>query len=483
MNYTKNDKKLQIILFAGIIGMMILPFGTTSDTFAQSEPGEDSTGKTGPVGTVNESADIKLQELEKKQQDLKNKHHAINEEFNSTNSTKKIIELKSDYIQTIKELNVISYVEPERDYLAEWTALDSTIMDLEDKQIEEYSEQRQQIIDALYQQMHQLDQNSIDSMKLDLHVKEELESLESELIAMYFDHTADIYVGKSSVIYPYIDHEQQNVVLLIDETKTLDVKDISSISIAQNVLENYNVTVAFTTFTEISCSNVTSDCDPLIGGISLARDDSRNSLAGSVGFRAKDSSNNVGFVTAGHVVQYRDSTNTQMHQPVGGSAVGTIPDNGDMVCYTAGGVDIGEQTSNNKNCDFAFVKMNSGVSINDDIYKSSRSTYDINSMATESNHREGKLLKWIGAVSGVQQGRINACHNLTQVCSIEVNSHPSTGGDSGGPVFEGRTASRNTFTANIFGINTHIATINGENLFIYEPSYKIMDELNLRPYH
>ena len=87
-----------------------------SDTFAQSE---EDFADVGPVGVVNESANIKLQEIKEKYQNLKNKHHTINEEFNTTNSTAKITELKSDYIQTIKELNSLTYVEPERDYLAE----------------------------------------------------------------------------------------------------------------------------------------------------------------------------------------------------------------------------------------------------------------------------------------------------------------------------------------------------------------------------
>ena len=50
----KNDKKLQTILFAGIITTMILPFSMMDFADAQNGPGEDSTDEVGPVGVVDE---------------------------------------------------------------------------------------------------------------------------------------------------------------------------------------------------------------------------------------------------------------------------------------------------------------------------------------------------------------------------------------------------------------------------------------------
>ncbi len=49
MNYTKNNQKMTF-LFAGIIGMMMLSFGTMSDVFAQSEPGGEDLAGIGSVG-------------------------------------------------------------------------------------------------------------------------------------------------------------------------------------------------------------------------------------------------------------------------------------------------------------------------------------------------------------------------------------------------------------------------------------------------
>ena len=287
---------------------------------------------------------------------------------------------------------------------------------------------------------------------------------------------------KSSVEFPYIDYEQQRIVLLIDENNTLTESDMNSISIAHDVMKTYgtsDISVEFTSIVELSCSKVTDDCDPLIGGIALARDDSKNSLAGTVGFRAKDSNDNVGFVTAGHVVQFKDSTNTQMRQPVGGSVVGTIPSNGDDVCYTGGGVDKNERTSNNKSCDFAFVTMKSNVSISDDIYKSSKSTYDINDMAVKSDQIPGKLLKWVGATSGVNTAKIKSYNTHLDTVTLVTNS-VAIQGDSGGPVFESTTGARNTFSAKVFGIITSSSTTDE---IYYQPTHKIMDELNLKSYN
>ncbi len=454
-----------------------------SDTFAQGEPGEDSTDKIGPVGTVNESADIKLQEIEEKQQDLKNKHHAINEEFNSTNSTKKITELKSDYIQTVKELNTLSYVEPERNYLAEWTALDAQIIILEELQWNNYTEPRQVMIDGLYEQMNEIEQESIASMVLDPADKTKLYNLEMELHNKYSNPDHETFVSNEFVEYAYVDHVQEKVFLVIDENKALAENGISSILVAQNVMDAVgidNITIDFAEITPLRCNSVTSDCDPLIGGISIGRADSPNDHSGTIGFRAKDSSNNKGFVTAGHAVQFEDFTNTVMHQPhTSTSIIGTIPSNGDDVCYTGGGVDKGERTINGKPCDFAFVKTARGVSINDDIYKSPNRTYDINALAIPSDQVRGTMLKLVGSNSGTVTGSIQTILSISDRVLMTVHS-PAIAGDSGGPVFKSSTGARNTSTAEIFGI---VLSSHGIARIMYEPVDKIMTELNLRPYH
>ncbi len=255
---------------------MILSFSVMSDTFAQSEK---DFADVGPVGVVNESADIKVQEIEEKYQNLKNKHHAINEEFNSTNSTTKITELKSDYIQTVKELNTLSYVEPERDYLAEWTVFDAQIIILEDLQYDNYTESRQVMIDELYVQMNEIEQKSITSMILDPADKTRLYNLEMELHNKYSNPDHATFVSNEFVEYAYVDHVQKKVFLVIDENKALAENGISSILVAQNVMDTVgidNVIIDFAEITLLGCNGIASDCDPLVGGVSIGRADSPN---------------------------------------------------------------------------------------------------------------------------------------------------------------------------------------------------------------
>ena len=475
------SKNVKILFFTGLIAVMILSFSAMSDTFAQSEK---DFADVGPVGVVNESADIKVQEIEEKYQNLKNKHHAINEEFNSTNSTTKITELKSDYIQTVKELNTLSYVEPERDYLAEWTVFDAQIIILEDLQYDNYTESRQVMIDELYVQMNEIEQKSIASMILDPADKTRLYNLEMELHNKYSNPDHATFVSNEFVEYAYVDHVQKKVFLVIDENKALAENGISSILVAQNVMDTVgidNVIIDFAEITLLRCNGIASDCDPLVGGISIGRADSPNDHSGTIGFRAKDSNNNIGFVTAGHVVQYMTSTNTVIHQPhTSTSIIGTIPSNGDDVCYTGGGVESGERTRNGKICDFAFVKTNRGISINDDIYKTSRTTYDINALAIPSDQVRGTMLKLAGSNSGTITGSISDIVTGTNQVRVNVQSL-LIGGDSGGPVFKSSTGARNISTAEVFGI---IISVNERRSSItYEPVDKIMSELNLRPYH
>ena len=73
MNYTKNNQKMTLILFAGIIGMMIMSFSAMNDTFAQGGEELETEGVVGSVGVVNEStevfvaqADAKINEFEQK---------------------------------------------------------------------------------------------------------------------------------------------------------------------------------------------------------------------------------------------------------------------------------------------------------------------------------------------------------------------------------------------------------------------------------
>ena len=439
----------------------------------------------GPVGVVDEYTNTTAVEVESKYQDLQEIYHTINEEFNTTNSTAKITELKLDYIQTISELNKLTYIEPERDYLAEWSKLDAQVVALEELQYSNYTESRQAFIDSLYSQMDEIEQASIASMVLDHADEKRLYGIEEKLYNKYDNSSHETFVANDFVEH-YVDHAQERVYLIIDQNKTLAENSIHSITIAQDVIDTFGIDDLVVDFAEInllSCRSTTSDCDPLIGGISIGRADLPNDHSGTIGFRAKDSNGNVGFVTAGHVVQYLTSTNTIIHQPhTSNSIIGTIPSNGDDVCSTYHGVNKRETTRSSKICDFAFVKLARGVSINDDIYKSPNRVYDINDLAVSSDHTLGKMVKVAGSNSGITTGVISAVRASYHDVQLSLQS-PLLSGDSGGPIFKPSTSARSTSSAEVYGILTQFRDIRGELIALYEPTDKIMTELNLRPYH
>ena len=441
------------------------------------------TNDIGPVGVADEYTNTTAAEIEAKYQDLQEIYHTINEEFNTTNSTAKITELKLDYIQTINELNKLTYIEPKRDYLAEWSKLDAQAVALEELQYSNYTESRQAFIDSLYSQMDEIEQASIASMILDPADEKRLYGIEEKLYNKYGNSSHETFVANDFVEH-YVDHAQERVYLIIDQNKALAENSIHPITIVQDVLDSTgidNLVIDFTEINLLSCRSTTSDCDPLIGGISIGRADSPNDHSGTIGFRAKDSNGNVGFVTAGHVVQYLTSTNTIMHQPrTSNSIIGTIPSNGDDVCSTRYGVDRGEKTRTGQPCDFAFVKLARGVSINDDIYKSPNRVYDINDLAVLSDHVPGTMLKIAGSNGGINTVSIIGGNSSSQAGRVTINTNSNLmGGDSGGPVFKSSTSARNISSAEVYGIV--IAQFGYRGL--YEPTEKIMSELNLRPYH
>ncbi len=64
---------LKIFLFAGIIGMMILPFSMMDFADAQNGPGEEDFADIGPVGIVEEhTAESHKLRIDIKKQDVLN---------------------------------------------------------------------------------------------------------------------------------------------------------------------------------------------------------------------------------------------------------------------------------------------------------------------------------------------------------------------------------------------------------------------------
>ncbi len=223
--------------------------------------------------------------------------------------------------------------------------------------------------------------------------------------------------------------------MLIEDTDDLShVFNNTGVEIAQNFLESkddVSFRVEFKIPKQISC-NVTdhqANCSPLIGGVALTTDDATH-LEGTLGYKATDSNGNVGFITADHIVN--SDGNTVIH-PLEGSSIGTVIEYSGAAPLIDG--------------DYAFVQTT--ASINDDIYRTSSTTYDVTGYSTTPiENLEGTFLYAVGATSGRVSGSVIGYGGITGYVSTSI---PVSGGDSGGPVFSANTAARNTYQATVFG--------------------------------
>ncbi len=110
---------LKIFLFAGIIGMMILPFSTMSNTFAQGDTELETEGVVGPVGVVNELTkqefkdDIRelIDDADTKDFQAKsNKIKAEYDEFFNTVIEQSRIDSETRYLTNAEITNVKNYI-------------------------------------------------------------------------------------------------------------------------------------------------------------------------------------------------------------------------------------------------------------------------------------------------------------------------------------------------------------------------------------
>lgn len=291
-------------------------------------------------------------------------------------------------------------------------------------------------IEALNQKINELEQESINSLKMDAGLEKRLLGIELAITKRYADTNSPQYIGENPVWGAYVDYELQKVVVFVDP-KYEEASKITRIIIEQYGTDSIQINNEVPKLT--ACSSQTSECRPLIGGIAISRDYDPNQLAGTLGYKARDSSGNIGFVTAGHVVDFWNNGNTWMRQPVGGSLVGfaTIEQQG------------------GSNLDFAFVQTI--TTINDDIFQSSNQVMDVTSYASSSEHAMGTFLYMKGVSSGELSGRITG----TSSTGWYVTDMNPVEGDSGGPVYKKFAGAHGTFTVKIFGHMLNNAGIYG----------------------
>ena len=409
-----------------------------------------------------ENAQIKLDVKFEEIADLESSYYDLNQQYNDIT----LIVSEIDYVEEwkIRELQIFAFdalqlaTQEEINTLQE--ILDETtipelreLLEEEISLLEEEMGQREQEINILNQEISELEQQNIESLQIDSQLESELINSESQTYQKYVDNESSEFVGENPMDAVYVDYRQKRAVTLIDDqfdqrTNSKNTKfSMSPVGITENILENVGrdkVRVNFET-TEVTsgCTSVTVECNTLIGGLELGRDTDPGVKAGTLGYKATYAGK-TGFVTAAHVVDFYCTNNDIMMQNKDGRDVGTVE------FFNYEGSSCPRQYL--KYTDVAFVETLPGISIDDDIYIGSLSTYDVVGYVNSPSH-VGNFLHRVGATTGLQWLSVdgNSSNGLAWFDATTVGQ----GGDSGGPVFKHGGSGSTGYTATIYG---HVLT-------------------------
>lgn len=176
-----------------------------------------------------------------------------------------------------------------------------------------------------------------------------------------------------------------------------------------------------------ACTSITSDCDPLQGAVKL---ESESFNPCSLGFKATKAGE-TGFIMAGHCT----SNSKRVYQPVedflGNNRVGVVTSTGWGDSFTY--------------CDCAFVDLDTGVSIVDDVY----SSIDLDSVGTVSAGTAVTMKGYVATTNTTVKtaAYTTTINGVTLAYHIQLNA-AGTSGNSGGPVY-------NSSAKALYGIQSH----------------------------
>ncbi|MDE1841807.1 MAG: hypothetical protein KGI09_07995 [Thaumarchaeota archaeon] len=180
----------------------------------------------------------------------------------------------------------------------------------------------------------------------------------------------------------------------------------------------------------LTCPSQTNECSPLIGGIQIGISQGGTAYGQcTLGFDAtRTSDSHAGFVTAGHCEQ--GYTGNTVWQP----SPATSP-------YASVGTASTSVFSNGSDCDCGWVSLDSGVSISDQIWEGSSSTFQPTSVTPQSQQTDGKIAQMMGGVTGIASGSIvsndyELCINANCILHYVNGKFASQQGDSGSPVLD-----------------------------------------------
>ena len=381
-------------------------------------------------------------------------------------------QLLETYLVKNQDLNEIIYEIPPRDFVEEWKVFDLQGMDLieqqfnakkdleslpESEKAEKQAEikQRDSKIIEIRAQIDALQAEVIEFMKMDPNEEKRFLKIAAELHQRYDG-------SDSAFVMAGIDYEQKK--MTVELTTSFDdiVKfENSSVAIAEKIRDAVgedDVLITVDSMKPVTCTNYLQKCRPLVGGVAIARADDPSDLSGSIGYKATKGSV-VGYVTAGHAVDFHNTGNRAMLQPLNGEQVS------DGTGYPF--------TKSPSSGDVSFQRTS--VDINDDIYYGSNTKIDIASYATSSSEHKGQFVYKMGAGGGLSWGFVQKHWKTNDVWETSASV---ASGDSGGPMFNISGYANGQYNGKLFG---HAYSATSDWDAIYQPTEKIIANHGIYP--
>ncbi|MGI0008493.1 MAG: hypothetical protein ACRD92_02625 [Nitrosopumilaceae archaeon] len=275
-------------------------------------------------------------------------------------------------------------------------------------------------VTALYDELDHFEQLNIAAFKVDDVTRQKFEKAENAIIDTYLNENSTNYIGDNPVETVFAHTKNRNIVILVDPEEItkkginiVSLKTDFENSIKTTVGEDIAVDIQFGKFHDLACSARDSACRPLVGGVTVAKK-SVNTL-NTLGYKASKTGEGTGFVIAGHTAQNLDAAIVQPHT-----------DNTKQV-------GIVRAWKWDSNCDCAYVKVDTGITVNNEIYKSSNLVYSITGKTADASQTVGSWAYKSGARTAVTLGQIvgNLPGNVYNLIEIYHGQ-----GDSGSPVFK-----------------------------------------------
>lgn len=272
-------------------------------------------------------------------------------------------------------------------------------------------------------------------------LENKLYSTERELFEKYLDKNSPTYIVDNPVALVRADFLNRIIVIGVNTDKI--APDRSNIPTETSV-NGLPVHLKFAKLELVSCTPYqnTGVCRPVIGGVWTAQQTKVNDL-NTIGYAATRGGTS-GVVIAGHTA---GAIGNIMIQP--GS------DSTKRIGVVSSGICQGGNT-----CDFAFVNMDSGISVSNDLFITpSNVLWHVNAKRADSGQTLGTLVAKSGLGTAYTSGQIISNSGTVNYNEASFNA---AHGDSGAPVFR----SNGTGTAELFGM---VFAIFGTNDTLYFP--------------